>query len=93
MLDPMKAQSALDSHLLGKDDPRRFRVHFWERPRPGYAWNLDAWLLDDVANVQEAMDWAAANSRGRPYELFVETTGDLSEVYLVRLDGVTPNNP
>ncbi|GAA2895250.1 hypothetical protein GCM10010455_17980 [Microbacterium esteraromaticum] len=89
----MKAEPVLDYYSLDQDDPVRFRVHFWERPGPGYAWNLDAWLLSDVASVREAIEWVAENRHGRTYELFVETSGDLSEAYLVRLDGENPNNP
>ncbi len=93
MVRGMKAEAVLDGYLLQQDDAVRFRVHFWERPKPGFAWNLDAWVLDDVLNVQEALSWVNANSRRRPYELFVETSGNLSDVYLVRISGENPNEP
>lgn len=89
----MKAESTLDFYGLGQDDATRFRVHFWEQPKPGYGFNLEAWILNDAPDVHAALTWADSNSRGRGYELFVETTGDLSDAYLVRVAGTNPNTP
>jgi hypothetical protein len=68
----------MDVHPTGHAEPRYglespvYRVNFWELPAPGYAFNLDAYVLTDVADVGEAQAWVARNARGRPHELFLE---------------------
>jgi hypothetical protein len=75
-------------------------VHFWERPAPGYAYNLDAYVLVGAADVREAVRWAHANAYGRPLELFVEIDSEsidgelhVRSVPLVRLMGANPTEP
>lgn len=75
-----------------------YRVNFWERPRPGYGWNLDAFVLVEVQDVSEALCWAEEHANGRPFELFAEMDsepekpfGDSRETALVRLCGNNPN--
>lgn len=75
-----------------------YRVHFWQRPSPQHAWNLDAHVLADVQDVTEALAWVEANARGRRLELFVETEEEPAGAIeaprttgLVRLLGSDPN--
>jgi hypothetical protein len=75
-----------------------YRVNFWERASADVAWNLDAWILSDAEEVGEVLDWIAAHSDGRRYELFVETEEPQISSFeeprvanLVRLYGTNPN--
>ena len=49
-----------------------YGVNFWERPAPGFAFNLDAVVLVDASGVDEVLQWAATRARGRTYEVMVE---------------------
>lgn len=75
-----------------------YRVNFWQQPRPGYAWNLDAFLLSEVDGVVEALRWAEEHANGRSFELFVESHWEPVGPFeaprkagLIRLCGEDPN--
>ncbi|MEO8262323.1 MAG: hypothetical protein ABI566_07110 [Pseudolysinimonas sp.] len=74
-----------------------YRVHFWH-VATGLAANLDAHILTDAADVQEALDWAGANSEGRPWEMFalferLPSLASNPESWWVRLHGTSPLVP
>ena len=75
-----------------------YRVNFWERPSPHFAWNLDAYVLTGVLDAPEALQWAGDTAHGRQFEVFVEVDaeaiGPLEEPRksaLVRVFGHDPN--
>ena len=75
-----------------------YRVNFWERPAPGIAFNLDAFVLADASGVDEVLQWAATRARGRTYEVMVEAAEEQLEpglqirtTALLRLAGENPN--
>ncbi|WP_200953368.1 hypothetical protein [Agromyces sp. Root81] len=75
-----------------------YRVNFWERPAPGFAFNLDAFVLVDASGVDEVLQWAASGARGRTYEVMVEAAEEPVEpglqirtAALLRLAGENPN--
>ena len=82
-----------------------YRVHFWERPAPDWAWNLDAHVLTEAADIVEVLSWVDDNARGRRVEVFVEMD-EMDEMDkepqgfhvprecgLLRLLGSDPNDP
>lgn len=80
------------------EDSPCYRVNFWEQPRPGYGWNLDAFVLVEVHDVAEALRWVEENARGRLFELFAEMHpepdkpfGTPRKTSLIRLLGSNPN--
>ena len=73
-------------------DSPRFRVDFWSRPRREYAWNLDAWALDECDNVQEALEWVETHADGRLHALYaVLAPPVVAHLTYVRLSGADPN--
>ncbi|MGP5030727.1 hypothetical protein ACTXJG_04720 [Glutamicibacter arilaitensis] len=77
-----------------------YRVNFWEKRSPECSWSLDAYVLLDVAEINEVLDWAREHANARPYEVFAEF--DDEEIHelatprttpLIRLFGEDPNDP
>lgn len=77
-----------------------YRVNFWERRNPKSSWSLNAYVLFDVSDAKEVLNWAEQHAAGRPYEILVEVEEE--EVHalatprtaaLVRLFGENPNSP
>ncbi|AWB96688.1 hypothetical protein DCE93_00295 [Agromyces badenianii] len=71
-------------------------MNYWERPAPGFGWNLDAWTLSGTADVLEAIRWAEDHAKERRFELFAEVEPEPAgnhprETTLVRLAGTDPN--
>lgn len=85
----MKAESTLQGVGLGQQHDPAFRVHYWTQPAADYAWNLDAWVLTDCEDVDEALSWARDNARGRRYQVFV--VADSDPPLIVHLLGKDPN--
>lgn len=72
----------------------RYRVEFWERPAPDYAWNLEAWELSDCESVHEAIHWVDEHSSGRVHTLYaVLAPPETPHLAYLRLSGRDPNNP
>jgi len=74
-----------------------YRVNFWELAPEG-AWLLDAYVLVDILDVDQALRWADDHAAGRRFELFVEASavGESNftaprTVDLFRLFGTNPN--
>lgn len=95
----------MHAYEVGHAEPREqiespsYRANFWTRPKPGYAFNLDAWVLVGASGVEEALQWVSDHRAGRDFELFAEVEempveGDLQvrNVSLVRLAGDDPNS-
>lgn len=93
----------MEVHATGHAEPSHelrspaYRVHFWEQPAPGYAFNLDAYVLVDASDVEEVQRWVLNNARGRVFELFLEMERqpvreglERRTVPLVRLAGQNP---
>ena len=79
-------------------DSPTYRVNFWQRPSPGFGWNLDAYALTEVQDITEVLRWVEENSHGRRFELFAEMDFQPEESFesprtagLVRLLGSNPN--
>lgn len=79
-------------------DSPSYRVNFWDRPSPGFAWNLDAYVLTEVEDIAEVLGWVDEHARGRRFELFVESDDEPVRSFesprttgLVRLIGSNPN--
>jgi hypothetical protein len=75
-----------------------FRVNFWSRQSLGHAWALDAFVLTEVADVTEVVQWADEHADGRRVEVFAEfpnePVGSFTEPRqsnLLRLLGSDPN--
>jgi len=95
----------MDVHETGHAEPSEYiespiyRVNFWERPQPGFAFNLDAFVLSGAADVEEVLSWIAENARDRMYELLVEVDSEKIEpglqirsAALIHLSGADPNS-
>ncbi|TFD68774.1 hypothetical protein E3T47_02040 [Cryobacterium ruanii] len=73
-------------------------MNFWQRQSPRMGWNLDAYVLTDVEDVEEVLRWVEEQSRGRRFELFAETDDEPITSFesprttgLIRLLGSNPN--
>lgn len=93
----MRTHETVHSECSYVDDEPTYRVNFWEGDGTT-AWKLQAFVLSDVDNVREALDWVKRHENGRPAELFVEM--DNEEIHpfdtprktdLIRLYGANPN--
>lgn len=80
-------------------DHPNYRVNFWERPRPGQAWNLEAFALTKVSSVAEVLKWVDEHVDGRRFEVFAETDDESHRSFdsprrsgLLRLLGSNPND-
>lgn len=82
-----------------KDKPTAYRVDFWRplgslKARPlhiGVPMAADEWMLTDVRDVAEAIEWADVNAGGRTYTMYaVYDRG--SERGLVHLLGIDPTS-
>ncbi|WP_202800890.1 hypothetical protein [Salinibacterium sp. PAMC 21357] len=97
----MKAEPTVHSEAFEELERPAYRVNYWERPGSSASgWNLDAWIVFDAADVDEASQWVKDHANGRRYELFVETVGEVYSGFeepraanLVRLAGSNPNDP
>jgi hypothetical protein len=74
-----------------------YRVHFWQLT-PGWAPSLESHILTGATDVKEAVDWAEANTSGRPWELFAQLEIFRSlesdpESWWIRLFGSSPLKP
>ncbi|MBP3044188.1 hypothetical protein KKR91_06170 [Arthrobacter jiangjiafuii] len=79
-------------------DSPNYRVNFWVKPRPGYGWNLDAYVLTESGDITEVLRWVEEHADGRRFEVFAETDeepvlplGTPRTSGLVRLLGSNPN--
>jgi hypothetical protein len=86
----MRARSMIDIKESDRDEHPCYRVDFWERPTPGYAWNSDIWLIDDAESVSSVIEWAEAHAEGRRYELLVKNRSTTEDSYVL-LAGSNPN--
>jgi hypothetical protein len=75
-----------------------FRVNFWEREPPEQAWGLDAYVLTEVGDVTEVLQWVHEHAGGRRFEVFAEIDRESVGRFesprtttLVRLLGSDPN--
>ena len=93
----------MEIHATGHAEPAYgievpiYRVQFWEQPAPGYAHNLDAFVLVGASSVEEALKWASDNARGRVWELLLEIEPEpvgaglqIRRSALARLAGTNP---
>ncbi|MGW9112906.1 hypothetical protein [Microbacterium sp. NPDC055683] len=88
----MQATNVGEGDATIKVNAPTYRVEFWERPGPGFGWNLDAWELEDCASADEAAAWAREHARGRLFTLYVALRDhEASESIHVRLLGSDPN--
>lgn len=79
-------------------DVPTYRVNFWQRPAPGWAWSLDAYALTDAADISEVLQWVGEHAHGRRFEVFAEMDEESAGSFqtprksgLVRLLGSNPN--
>ena len=79
-------------------DSPTYRVNFWVKPRPGYGWNLDAYVLTEAGDITEVLRWVDEHADGRRFEVFAETDAEPVLPFgtprtsgLVRLLGSNPN--
>lgn len=75
-----------------------FRVNFWERESREQAWGLDAYVLTDVEDVAEVLQWVHQHAGGRRFVVFAEIDQEPVGQFesprtttLVRLLGSDPN--
>lgn len=87
----MEAHQTLKGEGLDQVLRARYRVHYWERPTANHAWNLDAWILSDCANVFEALAWSSDHSAGRHYQVFVISDCGAEGDRMVLLAGANTN--
>lgn len=87
----MKVFHTDESHENIRVEAPVYRVNFWERPRPGYAWNLDAFVLLGCADVVQVILWARSASKGRRFQIFVGVEDTLDPQTLIVLYGEDPN--
>jgi hypothetical protein len=94
----MRAVETIHAEPRGSLESPRNRVNFWSRPQPRYAWNLEAYVLTDVGDVLEVLQWVEEHAEGRRYEVFAELDEEPVRAFaeprtsgLVRLVGSNPN--
>lgn len=75
-----------------------YRVNFWQQPGPGYAWNLDAYVLTEARDITEVLLWVNEQADGRPFEVFIEMAEEPILTFeqprtsgLIRVLGSNPN--
>lgn len=83
----------IDIKETDREEHPRYRIDFWARPAPGYAWNSDIWLIEDAPNVATVMEWADRHAQGRRYQLLVSTRSDTEHSNYILLMGSNPNDP
>ncbi|MGA1838840.1 hypothetical protein VD659_18125 [Herbiconiux sp. 11R-BC] len=93
----MRASETVHAEPAFSLDAPNYRVNFWQRSGEG-AWVLDAFVLTEVRDVSEALEWAEVQANGRPFELFAEGRDEPVGAFgtprtsgLVRLFGENPN--
>jgi hypothetical protein len=95
--DPVRARSTDPREDRWRGEPIAYRVDFWKplgnlNPRRlsiGVPFQSDEWMLTDVRDVSEAIEWADAHADGRTYTLYaVYESG--AERGLIHLLGVNP---
>lgn len=94
----MRAIETVHAEPRNSVDSPNYRVNFWQRPSPGFAWSLDAYALTEVEDVAEVLRWVDEHARGRRFELFAELDDEPEGPFerprkagLVRLLGSNPN--
>lgn len=88
----MNVISINESHETFRVNSPLYRVNFWEKPRPGYGWNLDAYLLEQCPDVTQALLWALGEARGRRFQLFASIEETVESDTLICLFGDDPNS-
>ena len=88
----MRARSIINVKEDDRDEDPCYRVDFWARPAPGYAWNSDVWLIDGAPDVSAVIAWAEAHARGQRYQVLVKNRSRTEESYTL-LQGANPNDP
>lgn len=88
----MNPRSVIAIQEKDRDEHPCYRIDFWERPAPGYAWNSDVWLVDDAPDVSTVLAWAEEHSQGRRFQLLVRDRFATEDSYLL-LAGSNPNDP
>lgn len=98
MVEGVRVFDTVHAEPQSYSEAPRYRVHFWQRPSPEHAWNLDAHVLADVQDVTDVLAWVDEHARGRSAEVFVETADEPEGAFdtprttgLVRLLGSDPN--
>jgi hypothetical protein len=93
----MRASETVHAEPAFSLDAPSYRVNFWQRSGED-AWALDAFVLTEVREVTEALEWAREHANGRRFELFAEGQEEPVGSFvtprksgLVRLLGENPN--
>ena len=68
-----------------EDDHPTYRVYFWGEAMASYEYELTG-----ASDVQEVLQWAENNRRGRTYTAYVVAMGDKGQDGIVRLCGADP---
>ena len=94
----MRATETVHAEPCDSIDSPAYRVNFWQRPSPEHAWNLDAYVLTDVEDITELLQWVNEHAAGRRFEVFVETNEEPERSFqssqttgLIRLLGSNPS--
>ncbi|WPO87595.1 hypothetical protein SCB71_04945 [Herbiconiux sp. KACC 21604] len=93
----MRASGTVHAEPASQNNAPNYRVNFWQQARSS-DWSLEAFVLTDVRDVREALEWVEAHRGGRRFELFVKVEVDAVESIetprtggLIRLVGENPN--
>ena len=81
----MEARPIDPRDQTAQDDEPTYRVYFWD-DRDGNLAN-DEWDIRG-ADVDEVLEWAEANARGRSPSVWAVTRPGLGDVVLIRLRGI-----
>ncbi|CAH0223978.1 hypothetical protein SRABI44_02919 [Microbacterium foliorum] len=87
----MQARQVSEVKESDRDVCPVYRVDFWATPGPGFAWNLDSWLLDGCPDVLQAVSWAVSRAEGRPFQLLVSFDANADGDSMILLLGENPN--
>ncbi|TFC96753.1 MULTISPECIES: hypothetical protein [Cryobacterium] len=94
----MRATETVHAEPRDSIDSPAYRVNFWQRPSPEHGWNLDAYVLTDVEDITEVLQWVDEHAAGRRFEVFVEMNEEPERSFqsprmtgLIRMLGSNPN--
>ena len=92
----MRAYETVHAEPRNSIEAPNYRVNFWSPSKN--VWSLDAWVLVDVEDVGEVLQWVKENAKGRRSEVFVEMEEEAIQPFqtprtsgLIRLYGTNPN--
>ena len=71
-------------------DSPAYRVYFWGRPSPTWAWQCEEWRLTAAHDVHEVLAWADGRAGDRTFTVQAEVDVSGEGRGMIRLAGTDP---